>query len=373
MILKRLAFLVVIVVALPYLRAPIYRFPPPQPFSGNAWWNPYARLAGTWQRANLHAHGRAWSGLTNGRQSDAEVAAAYRRLGYTVTGISDYHQISDDRAVSTLPVYEHGYNILKRHQLAIGARSVDWFDVPFWQWRSQKQYVIDRLDASSALVALNHPSGRDAYTAGDMAALTGFELLEVVNGPFTAEPLWDAALSSGRAVWVLADDDTHDVTDPGRLGVAWDMIDSATGGAADIVAALGAGRSYAVMTRSGTTGANDATLASVDVRDGRLAVTCQGAPGTFTFIGQRGDVRKTVEHQTSASYDLAASDTYVRTVIRTPATVMFLNPIVRSEGGRPVTPAATIDEWATWLLRALLAILCAAAFVVLWRRPRWSR
>jgi len=371
-ILKRLTCLLVIVVALPYFRAPVYRFPPPQPFNGPAWLNPYARLAGTWQRANLHAHGRAWSGITNGRQSDAEVAAAYRRLGYTVTGISDYHQISADRKASTVPVYEHGYNIGKRHQLAIGARSVDWFDVPLWQWRSQKQYVLDRLDTSSALVAINHPTGRGAYTPADMAALTNYKLLEVVNGPFTAEGLWDAALSSGRAVWVLADDDTHDVTDPGRLGVAWDMIDAATGDAADVIAALGAGRSYAVLSRSSTTAGNDAVVSGVEVRDGRLVVTCTGATGDFTFVGQNGVVRKTVDHATSASYDLEPSDTYVRTTVRTPATVMFLNPIVRYNGVRLASPEATIDETATWRLRALLAVACAAAFTLLWRRPRWT-
>ena len=372
MILKRLTCLLVIVVALPYFRAPVYRFPSPQPFNGPAWLNPYARLAGTWQRANLHAHGRAWSGITNGRQSDAEVAAAYRRLGYTVTGISDYHLISSDRTASTLPVYEHGYNVGKRHQLAIGARSVDWFDVPFWQWRSQKQYVLDRLDTTSALVAINHPTGRGAYTPGDMAALTNYELLEVVNGPFTAEGLWDAALSSGRAVWVLADDDTHDVTDPGRLGVAWDMIDAATGDAADVIAALGAGRSYAVLSRSSTTAGNDAVVSGVEVRGGRLVVTCEGAPADFTFVGQNGVVRKTVDHATSASYDLEPSDTYVRTTVRTPATVMFLNPIVRYNGVRLAAPEAAIDETATWLLRALLALACAAAFTLLWRRPRWT-
>ncbi len=372
MILKRVVCLLVIVVALPYLRAPIYRFPSPQPFSGKAWLNPYARMDGRWQRANLHAHGRAWSGITNGRQSDAEVASAYRRLGYTVTGISNYHEISPDRDISTLPVYEHGYNVGKRHQLAIGARAVDWFDVPFWQWRSQKQYVLNRLDTSSALVAINHPTGRGSYTDDDMRALTNYELLEVVNGPFDAEALWDIALSSGHPVWVLADDDTHDVTDPARLGVAWDMIGSATGGAADVIAALRAGRSYAVLSRSGTTGGNDAVVTGVQTGDGRLTVTCEGARGTFTFIGQNGVVRKTVADVTSASYDLEASDTYVRTVVRTPATVMFLNPIVRYNGVRLAAPTATVDDTATWLLRALLTLLCAAALVLLWRRPRWS-
>ncbi len=250
MILKRTICLLVILAALPYFRAPVYRFPPPQPFSGTAWWSPYAHLRGSWQRANLHAHGRAWLGLTNGRQSDAEVAAAYRRRGYTVAGISDYQHIAPD-GISAIPIYEHGYNILKRHQLAIGARSVDWFDFPLWQWRSQKQYVLDRLQRASALVAINHPRGRNAYTADDMRALTNYGLLEVASGPFTAEALWDVALSAGRPVWALGDDDSHDITDPRRFAVAWTMIDAPSGEAADVLAALRVGRSYAVGPRPG--------------------------------------------------------------------------------------------------------------------------
>ena len=130
---------------LPYACGPVYRFPAPVPFAGATLLNPYATLGDTWQRANLHAHGRAWSGLTNGRrQSDEEIVRAYRSFGYSVAGVSDYHHIAADEGVPTLPIYEHGYNISKRHQLAIGARYVSWFDFPLGQTRSHQQFVIDQ-------------------------------------------------------------------------------------------------------------------------------------------------------------------------------------------------------------------------------------
>ena len=70
------------VVLLPYVRGPLYRFPDPLPFAGGELENPYAGIGSAWQRANLHAHGRAWSGLTNGRlQSDEEIVRAYRSFG----------------------------------------------------------------------------------------------------------------------------------------------------------------------------------------------------------------------------------------------------------------------------------------------------
>src|SRR5262249_22227640 len=150
----------------------------------------------------------------------------YRQLGYSVAGVSDYQRIAAFHGVDTLPLYEHGFNIGKNHQLAIGARAVDWFDFPLWQGTRHQQYVIDRVKRKGELVSLNHPNARDAYDANAMHALTGYDLIEVVNGPFIAEDIWDAALSSGHPVWAVANDDTHDVDDRRRIAMGWNMIDA---------------------------------------------------------------------------------------------------------------------------------------------------
>src|SRR5262249_15512465 len=149
--LKVVLALAVVLFAGPYAWGPIYEFPEPVPFSGAALYNPYKSAHDRWQRANFHAHGRAWVGLTNGAQSDAEVAHRYRDMGYDVPGVSDYQRIAARHGISTLPLYEHGFNVIKQHQLAIGARDVEWFDFPLWQSRSHQQYVIDRVKRKTAL------------------------------------------------------------------------------------------------------------------------------------------------------------------------------------------------------------------------------
>ena len=75
---------------------------------------------------------------------------------------------------------------------AIGAHSVEWFDFLLWQSLSHEQYIIDRVKAKTDLVALAHPATRDAYTPDDLQQLTGYDLIEVVNGPFAGEDVWDA-------------------------------------------------------------------------------------------------------------------------------------------------------------------------------------
>lgn len=362
-LLIRILAATVILPFIPYAWTPVYRFEKSAPFAGGHLFNPYATRVGTWQRANLHAHGRAWSGMTNGRQSSVEVAERYRALGYDVPGVSDYQRIAALNGVATIPIYEHGFNIGKHHQLAIGARTVAWFDFPLWQSTSQQQYVIDRVSRTADLVALAHPDSRYAYSDDNLRQLTGYQLIEVGNGPFASEASWDTVLSTGHPVWGVANDDTHDLEDPRRTAAAWNMIDAGSPSTADVVSALRSGRSYSVMRTGALDAANLTTLAAVEVQDQTVTVTCDGASSTIKFIGQNGAVRQTVKDAVTSSYTFSEADTYVRTVIESPQTVLYLNPVVRYDGAALPRPAATVAPVATWLIRSAfltgLAVLAA--------------
>jgi hypothetical protein len=368
---RGLAILLLLLIAIPSLLSPVYRFPAPQPFAGPALWNPYAHLSGTWQKANLHAHGKAWGGVTNGKQTDEEVVRAYKQRGYAVAGVSNYASIAAFHGIDTIPLYEHGYNIPKAHQLAIGARRVVWLDFPFWQTLDQKQFIIDRVGADAELVSLNHPN--TGYVDNDMRNLTGYQLMEIVNGPFPVEDLWDFALSAGHVVWALANDDAHDVTNLHRTFIAWNMIDAPTASASDVIGALRQGRSYAVSLVGNRA---DAALKSVEVNGATVTVASTGVPATYLFIGQDGDVRGTANQAMEATYTFAATDTYIRTVIRTPNTVMYVNPIIRYDGTALPAPKAVVDRTSTWLHRVIILAITIAAVFLLWRRTpkeRWRR
>ena len=357
-------------VLLPYARTAVYDFPPSVPFSGQALFNPYAQTTGRWQRANLHAHGRPWWGLTTGRQHAGEVVAAYRRIGYSVAGISDYQHVAAQHGIDTIPLYEHGYNLGKRHQLGVGARKVVWFDFPLGQSLGQQQLIINLVGRDSELVALAHPEGRDAYSEQDMRRLTGVHLMEVVNGPFVAERSWDAALSAGRPVWALGNDDNHDLHERRRFGVAWNMIDADSAAPGDVVGALRQGRHYAVLRTDEIPTAGETTLESVTLTGSTLNVTAAGEPSTLIFIGQDGSVRKTVRHALRADYTLGADDTYVRTVIKSPRTVMYLNPVFRYDGRGLPAPAAKLATAATWAMRSSVVLAAAALLWLLGRRQQ---
>jgi 1-acyl-sn-glycerol-3-phosphate acyltransferase len=359
-------------VSMLYAAAPIYRFSTPEPFRGDRWYNPYDGVdpRARWLRTNLHAHSTAWGGLTNGRQSATTVAAAYRALDYDITGISNYHVDPSLRPAGTFPVYEHGWNVRKSHHLAIGANAVLWLDLPFGATRHQQQYLLDRLHATAPLIAIAHPSIRRARSAADLAALSGYELLEVLNhfAP-PADSLWDAALSSGRAVWLLASDDSHDITGRGETGTNVTFVQAATARDDDVIDALRRGAMYGVRAPRGVA---SLSLRALSITGDTLRITAQGPIREARIVSDGGQVRahwrreRSTDTTVSLQLVAQASDSYLRVVLEGHDQLLYTNPVVRWDGRDLSRGAAVIDgpRTAIWRAAWILAYAWFAAWLI---------
>ena len=202
---------------------PIYSFAPPRPFTGDSVYNPYAAMAnGNWVKCNFHAHARSWHGVTNGNGTAADIHRIYGRLGYGVHAVSNYESIDTtfQSSPAYISAYEHGYNLLKTHQLVLNARTVCWKDYLLPQTINNKQNIINRIHEtdSNAFISINHPLLRNGYNARDFTLLTKYNCVEVLNPACNSSSLWDVALSAGRPVFVMGDDDMHDVEDSSSIG-----------------------------------------------------------------------------------------------------------------------------------------------------------
>lgn len=316
------------VLVLPYAVVPVYESPEQTPFSGPALFNPYALPGPRWQRANFHAHSHAWAGLTSGRQSPTDVRAAYRRRGYDVAGLSNYHLISRDPGDSSLlPVYEHGISIKKTHQLIIGARRVTAIDFPLWQTTAAKQYLLNAMHEPAALTAIAHPYLRRGYEISELATLGGFDLLEVRSHWNDASAWWDAALTAGNPIWAVGNDDLHDVTNPKEIGVVWTMVNAPSARAADVIQALRQGRMYAVAAAPGT---RPVSLESVMVSGDTVITRFDQPMREIRVIGDHGRVRASVTGASVIRYVFTAADHYARVVGTTDSATIYLNPVLRS-------------------------------------------
>jgi hypothetical protein len=90
-----------------------------------------------------------------------------------------------------------------------------------------------------------------------------------------------------------------------------------------------------------------------------MRVELRGAPSTITFIGQDGTIRETLKDALDAAYTFTPADSYIRTVVTSPQTTLYLNPVIRWNGESLPSPAATVNAAWTWTQRgAAMAVGC---------------
>lgn len=336
------------------------------PFIGAFWYNPYEGLTrgeGKWLRTNFHAHSNAWGKMANGSKNTvSDIMAKYDSLGYDIIGISDYQHITATPCAVFIPVYEHGFNIMKTHQGSLGAREEYGRDVIIPQTRSQKQHIINALKERSELVVLNHPGWMGGYSVRNMQQLTGYDLIEVLNDFWKSENLWDVALSSGKPAMIMAGDDAHNVFKPTDIARDLTMIYVRSGQVKPqhIYDALKNGTAYGLevtrraarsMVPEKRRGLDSLpVLQSCIVRGDSLCVLLTGKALEYTFIGQDGIILSTVSENTAEPdkdlpiiYKLQPQDTYVRVrILLRDSSLLYLNPVMRTAhpGMKPPMPEA---------------------------------
>lgn len=358
-----------------YLLAPVYNFSGPSEFSGHKLYNPYQNMdSANWRKYNFQVQSKAWGGLTDGRKNSNElVDSIYMQLGFDHVATSDYQKINryGSQKPSFIPTYEHGYNIFKTHQVCIDAESVLWVDLMFFQTLSMKQWIIDKLNEHSRIVALAHPNLRMGYQVSNMKYITNYQLMEVLNNVRLSFDHWDMALSSGHLVWILANDDAHDVVNSNEVGRRFTMINSPTLNKEDILDNLNSGNAYGfdfyrhddeLMEVKIERSKYIPHLSSVKLEGDTLKVSVSQKAARFIFTGQNGKTLLVTHGSKSSEYVIQPEDAYVRTQIKfNDSSSIFLNPIVRYEGDKPVSKmTAEVDvEFTQWLRLSyfLIAIL----------------
>jgi len=363
-----------------YFQIQLYSYPNPAPFTGPYWYNPYQSADSRWQKTNFHAHAIAWGGITNGHQPGYQVQATYRQLGYDLPYLSDYFSINpgqDAQTESFMPIYEHGINIQKSHRLAIGSASIDFFDVMLYQNQDVRQYLIKRLKQTTPIVAINHPTMRNGHPVNVLKNLSGYDYLEVLNSFRVATTHWDAALSAGKAVYILANDDCHDTRKVHKIGKSWTMVQSSHQNRDSVLQALRLGKTYGVQRLHDTLSVAQLRtmlwrrqthniLQSFRVVNDTIQVQFTQPLDTIQAIGQDGKLLQETSASDAFVYAIQPEDSYVRLEARTPELAYYFNPVFRYDGqGVPANVlTAQVRFWPTFCLR--LAIIYVNLLGLAW-------
>ncbi|HOW25859.1 MAG TPA: hypothetical protein PK711_09335 [Bacteroidales bacterium] len=360
-----------------YLTCPVFEFAEPAPFSGRHLYNPYQNIDSmVWRKGNFQVQSKAWGGITDGRKNSNElIYDVYKQLGYDIIAISDYQKINTFGSAQPgyLPVYEHGWGIEKNHHVVIGARNVIWNDYPLFQNLHHKQHILNMLRESSELVYIAHPNFTKNYPAEEMKWLSGYTGIEVLNGFRRSVGHWDTALSAGRYVTILANDDAHDVSNPDEVGQFCTFIHSPGMISGEIIQSMKRGSCYGAdiprplgetMEQKALRHERLPKLQGVRLKADTLFVEVDSTAAEFRFIGQGGIVRTRLANTSAAVYVIQPSDTYIRTEVAYPdGTTLYLNPVARYDENIPSNPPAfSVDQQTTWLRRGLTL----SGLILLW-------
>jgi hypothetical protein len=233
-----------------------------------------ASQSAEWYKGNTHTH----TINSGGDSTPDEVARWYRENGYNFVVITDHQRVTNVEPLNSLfgaagqflviqgeevsanfagpagKVYVH-VNSLNPRETAIPVHGVS--------ARDTLQKNLDAIHSVGGLAQINHPNFMWQLNAGDIAAVKGARLLEIMNmhplvnsvgaGPDFpgAEELWDQVLSRGVIVWGVASDDTHELKGhdsgaaEGRPGKGWIVVRAEHLTTAEIMQAIDQGDFYA--------------------------------------------------------------------------------------------------------------------------------
>lgn len=349
---------------------PRYHFTAPIPFEGPVIYNPYDSLASAnWIKCNFHAHARAWQGVTNGHGTAIDIHNAYKALDYGVHCVSNYHHIdtTNSREASYLPAYEHGYNIRKTHQLVLGSSRVNWLDYLFAQTTHNKQHVLKHLSQPDNVVILNHPALKNGYTAEDLTQLAHYDCMEVLNPSVTSTAEWDAALSAGKRVFIVGDDDIHDVIAKKRLGTRCTFVNVNRNSGPAVLRALKNGQSYGVIIGEGQQPDSIPRLKHLTVSKDTLLAMITKPAREITVTSQNGKILAFASNTDRISYRLKPGDHYARVTFRyANGTEILLNPVFFTlQGGYQSMPVfENFNE--TMFFRSVGTFILAGWLLLVW-------
>lgn len=366
------ASIVVLAATDQYLFCPFYTFTNTKVFAGDSIYNPYASaLPGDWVKCNFHAHVHCWDGVTNGCGTAANANRLYNSLHYGVHVISNYQSIdtSSNKLPGYITGYEHGYNMRKNHQLVLGADKICWKDYLLPQTINNKQDILNHLSTdTNSLVIINHPLVRNAYSSNDFKYLTNYNCMEVLSPSCISTSLWDAALSAGKPVFIVGNDDVHNIYDSNKVGRICTWINVTALNKVNILKALRTGNSYGmiigkevVLEERRTKNINLPALQSLIMNGNTMKVKLSKPAKDIIITGRYGKVLYEAHTTDSIIYTLGIHESYAREVaLYNDGTQLFLNPVLRYHTNELAQSPISVNMNKTLFYRVIgiVVLLC---------------
>ena len=295
-----------------------------------------------WVKGNTHAH----TSNSDGNETPRRVMRWYQDYGYHFLVITDHDMITETRTLDSDPnddfILIPGQEITMRlgesrtHVNALNPSRLATTKVGKTVVETL-QNEIDAARLAGAVPQINHPNWKWSFGAAEMQELRDVHLFELLNvnrdsnsysagGGMGTEELWDRLLTTGKVIYGVASDDTHDylgdfIANRAYPGKGWVMVRVAELTPEAVCRALDNGDFYA---------SNGIVLDDVTITDKeyRLAIKAYGDTAyTTLFIGRDGRILKK-EDGLNVVYVFNGDELYVRAkVFSSNAELAFCQPV----------------------------------------------
>jgi len=195
---------------------------------------------------------------------------------------------------------------------------------------------------------------------------------------------WDAALESGKPIFIVADDDVHHIEDPFEVGRNCTWVNATTPKARNIIHALKTGDAYGMIigyTRGETMNQKLAKvkaglpmLRAIHLNGDTIRVRVSRPASQINFFGEKLQQIGMILSSSEGMYVMKPGDPYVRTqIVFDDGTRIFLNPFFRYDGKFPEQKIPPVDESKTVFFRIIGGLILLALVIVIVIRARRRR
>ena len=285
-----------------YVFVPSYRFEEPKPFSGKFIHNPYQNLSN-----------ENWC----------------------------HYDFRDSLMDFNISSYEYGYGLSQAKYFCLDYKSKRKIDFPFIQNIHFKQYNINCLNRESSLVI---PTNLDkGFKLREIKHLDNYRLMEIISPYGKHLEYWDAALSSGRRINILATSNLNEYKHSVVVNADYSDKDL-------ILKSLKDGDFYAISYKDGS---NLPMLKDLKIINDSIYICLTKVAEEIRFIGQNGVVRDSLQDTNHGVYIFGNNDSYIRIESYfDDGTTIYLNPIIRHQYQYFFDPSLSeIMKEKTWLMR----------------------
>ena len=278
---------------------------------------------GIWLKGNVHSHTTRTDGTCPpDKQIRDYCAQGYDFLSITDHNVVDSHQLVSGVDICIIPGWERDIRDNPENTKCIHVVGLFSSDAESTPAREEKRYdcreisyqqLLDDMRADGEYVILAHPRW-SRMTPQEVLDLKGFHAIEVFNTGCErlmhagrGDLYWDLLLQSGRKVWGIACDDTHEKTPKSDRFGGWIMVRVAERTAASIIEQMKDGRFY--LSQGPEIGDWGMT------EDGRIYFKCSPCREIHvTTYPTRGGSFYAGEGEalTEISYTLKCGETYIR-------------------------------------------------------------